>query len=174
MSKVQIIVDSSAAQRVLIASAATINDPEPIMRAAGSVLLNRIRLGFRHGKAPDGTPWAPLKFRQGQILVDSTHLRKSIKLAVSGDTATVGTNVRYAKTHQFGAVIVPVKAKLLRFRNKLTGAWIFAKKVKVPARPFMPLNPAGQPALPKPWEKAIRRAVERQLAIALKTQGASA
>lgn len=64
---------------------------------------------FQEQAGPAG-PFAPLRpstIRQkrggaGQILVDIGRLRGSIGSVVSGTQAEVGTNVFYAKFHQFG------------------------------------------------------------------------
>lgn len=54
-------------------------------------------------------------------------------------------NRKYATTHEYGAVIVPVKKKALRFkpRGAGRGQYVFAKRVIIPARPYV------QPALDK-------------------------
>lgn len=43
--------------------------------------------------------------------------------------------LRYALAHEFGVTIYPKKAKVLRF--VIDGKEIFAKKVKIPARPYV-------------------------------------
>jgi phage gpG-like protein len=75
--------------------------------------------------------WAPLKFRNGQILSDKGVLRKSIGPMTDGlrpqrnpnsivryemDMVTIGTDIAYARIHDQGGVIVPVHAKVLAFR----------------------------------------------------------
>jgi len=96
--------------------------------------------------------WQKLKCRKGMILSDTGTLRKSIGprndglkptegpntiVRLSGGlegTVTIGTSIAYAAVHNYGATIVPVRAKALRF--KCGRRWIFAKKVTIPARPF--------------------------------------
>lgn len=48
----------------------------------------------------------------------------------------VGTNVIYARIHEYGGVIRPVRAKALRFRTR-DGTWVTTKKVVMPARPYL-------------------------------------
>jgi phage gpG-like protein len=98
----------------------------------------------------NGRPgWDPLKCRDGQPLKDRGTLSQSIGPANDGITpgratgsivqlamgmVTIGTNIAYAEVHDQGKVIVPVKAKALRF--KCHGKFVFRKKVTIPARPF--------------------------------------
>ncbi|WP_175404830.1 phage virion morphogenesis protein, partial [Endozoicomonas atrinae] len=48
-------------------------------------------------------------------------------------------NVKYAAVHNFGATIRPKKAKILAFPGK-NGQTVFAKKVVIPARPFLAIE----------------------------------
>jgi len=54
-------------------------------------------------------------------------------------------NRKYATTHEYGAVIRPVRRKALRFkpRGAGRGQYVFARRVVIPARPYV------QPALDK-------------------------
>lgn len=68
----------------------------------GRVMVADTMLNFRTQSSPDGEPWAPIQ-RKGQILRDTSRLRNSITYRLGGDdTILVGTNVAYARTHQFG------------------------------------------------------------------------
>ena len=57
--------------------------------------------------------------------------------------ARIGTNVVYAKIHEFGSaglpggVIRPKTKPFLAWKDADTGKWRFAKEVRIPARPFM-------------------------------------
>lgn len=132
------------------------------LNALGRVLVTRIQLTFRRSTAPNGARWAPLKLRQGQPLRDTGRLLASITSKVQDREVVVGTNVQYARVHQFGAVIKPVRAKLLRFPNG-AGGFAFARQVKVPARPFMPIGPSGQVDLPASWSAAAINAMARAI-----------
>lgn len=72
--------------------------------------------------------------------IRSGRLRASIKPKVrkSGDTVRgeIGTNVIYARIHEMGGVITPKKTKALKFNIPGVG-WRTAKKVTIPARPFL-------------------------------------
>lgn len=67
-------------------------------------------------------------------------LRDSIAIEIekSGrDTkATIGTDVIYSRIHEKGGIIRPVKAKMLAWQGE-DGKMIFAKQVRIPARPYL-------------------------------------
>jgi phage gpG-like protein len=77
----------------------------------------------------------------GEVLkVRSNRLRGSIARGpVQGDgkvlQVVVGTNVVYARIHEFGGVIVPKRKKYLRF--VVDGKTVFAKRVVIPKRPYI-------------------------------------
>lgn len=119
----------------LIDKALDFRQTAPLMDRLGRVMLTDVDMNFKRGVSPDGTPWAPLKHRQGQPLRDTKRLQNSMTYSASNDEVTVGTNVIYAPTHQFGATIKPKKGKFLVF--KLGDKTVFAKQVTIPARPFI-------------------------------------
>lgn len=76
----------------------------------------------------------------GEVLhVRTGRLRRSIhpelEYGPGRAVATVGTNVIYARTHEYGATITPKKAKALRFR--IGEKWVTTKKVVIPERSFL-------------------------------------
>lgn len=88
-------------------------------------------------RAPSGDAWPPN--RAGTpILYRSGALTRSIDYAVSGETAIVGSGLVYAGIHQRGGTIKPKKAKRLVFRAG--NRTIFARKVTIPARPYLGLS----------------------------------
>ncbi|WP_085593506.1 phage virion morphogenesis protein [Thalassospira sp. MCCC 1A01428] len=113
---------------------ATAGDTRPLLEGIGNALLLNIDLRFENSRGPDGTPWKKTA-RGGQILVDTARLRNSMDMDVSANAVAVGTNVIYASTHQKGATIKPVKARVLAFQ--INGKPVFAKSVTIPARPFI-------------------------------------
>ncbi len=78
---------------------------KPLFDRLGRALLSDVHMNFRRQRAPDGTPWEPLKIRRGQILRDTGRLRNSITTKTTDDQVIIGTNVFYARTHQFGATV---------------------------------------------------------------------
>lgn len=107
--------------------------------------------GFATSKAPDGTRWKRLKFRNGQPLRDTRRLQSSFTGQSSARGFIIGTNTHYAVTHQEGRVIKAKGDGRLRF--KAGGSWHAAKEVTVPARPMMPTG-----KLSPLWQKALERA----------------
>lgn len=138
-------------------------DARTVLGPAVRKLLTLINLGFKFGQSPYGQKWAPLKLRVGQPLRDTRVFQSSIVARFEGESATIGTNHIGARVHQFGATIRPVKAKMLRFFAKGSTIPIFRKSVKIPARPYFPLDASGNLALPATWEKAFLESVRATL-----------
>lgn len=134
-------------------------DLTPAYEVVGQVLIRRIDLCFKLGIDPWGTPWAKLRFRKGKPLRDKGTLRASFSAKADATGVTVGTKLKYAPTHQFGAEIVPKNGKFLVFPGP-GGRKIFAKKVNVPARPFLPLRKGSQTLdLPPTWSVSVVQAL---------------
>lgn len=87
-------------------------------------------------------------FQGRKILQKSGRLRSSIVPDVSDNEVVVGTNLPYAAIHQFGG---------------MAGR---GRKVRIPARPFMPIDAAGnlEPSL----KQAILSYVDKKLEEAVK------
>lgn len=149
--KIEVLADKVEA-RIKNLQAKSANT-KPVFETIGRVLKNRIRLGFQAGRSPWGIPWAPLKTRMGQPLIDTSRLRSSITSRVGNGFVEVGTNLKYARTHQFGATIKPKTAPRLVF--KVGNRLVFAKQVTISARPFMPVDAAGNINLPPAWSQGI-------------------
>lgn len=92
----------------------------PLMRRIAGTMEAGVLQNFNDGGRP---PWQGLKYREGDPLVNTRSLMKSITSEYDNNQAMVGTNEPYAAIHQFGG-----KAG----RNK---------KVDIPARPFLLLTP---------------------------------
>lgn len=162
-SGITVDLDDSLGKAKIRALEQALANPRPLYATLGRVLVNRIRMCFRLGIDPWGTPWLPLKIRKGQPLRDTGRLQRSVSFTATDDGVSVGTNLRQAALQQFGGTIVPVKAKRLVFRGP-AGTVIFAKKVVVPARPFMPLRRFGAPpVLPPEWSVAATGAIRAYL-----------
>lgn len=117
---------------------AAVADLTPVLDEIGQTLVTSVNMRFARGTGPDGEAWAPLTTGETPILVKSGRLRDSITHAVTGDSVTVGTNLLYAATHQFGATIKPKNAKALAFT--VGGKFVMAKTVQIPARPFLGIS----------------------------------
>jgi phage virion morphogenesis protein len=138
--------------------AGVLRDAQPALEVVASSIKTNIKLGFRTGTAPDGARWRPLRHRSGQPLKDTGVLANSITHRTTKTEAEIGTNVCYGIVHQFGATVEAGKpphktlcglmtkgSPYLRFKGQ-GGKDIFAKKVVIPPRPFMP-----QDTLPDDW-----------------------
>lgn len=128
-----------------------------VFESVGKALQSRILLCFRMGVSPWGESWKPLRYREGQPLQDTGRLRNSLTVRATDDDVQIGTNLKhngvsYPAVMQFGAVIRPRKGKVLVFH--IGSRTIFAKKVVVPARPYLPIRPNGETDLPKSWANA--------------------
>ena len=88
---------------------------------------------------PDGTPWPANRAGTDLLLDTGQHLLGSVASGASGDEATWGASWEYAWVHQFGAVIKPKNGKALRFTTA-SGAFVVARQVTVPARPFVGIS----------------------------------
>ena len=115
--------------------AAGIQNKRPILQAMGLQLESLTKRAFNEPQLRPA-PW-PAKsdgsaatLRRNQVLVRSIAIT-----SLTNDEVTVGTDRLYAALHQFGGTI-RAKGKALRF--EIAGRVIFAKEVKVPARPFFP------------------------------------
>lgn len=159
MAKIKFEVNDAGARAKLKAMVAASSDMRPVFATVGRSIANRIRLCFKLGIDPWANPWAKLKIRKGQPLRDTGRLQRSIVSNPDSTGVTVGTNVDHAAVHQFGMTITPKTAKRLVFPGP-GGRMIFAKKVTIPARPFMPLK-KGQNvvALPPSWSADVTRAL---------------
>lgn len=121
-----------------------------VSRAAAEGAMSALMDRFRTATDPYGRAWPPslrAQLEGGQTLSDTGRLRRSFSVqSVSERGFVIGTNVRYAAAHQFGAVIRPRRARYLRFRlaggrgtrKGGRGRWVTARVVVLPARPFFP------------------------------------
>lgn len=187
MAKIIVQADTKQAEKKLQALIAATKDMTPAYKTVGSVVANRVRLCFKLSIDPWGKPWAPIKWRAprrtndgakfsragrsqiqantagnaGQPLRDTGRLQRSFTSKADAQGVTVGTNVKHARVHQFGATIKPVKGKFLRFPGP-GGALIFAKQSVIPQRAFLPIRSVGAPVvLPPAWSAAVVRALKR-------------
>src|SRR5262249_52110977 len=107
------------------------------------------------GVSPNGKPWAPLKSRDGNPLRDTSRLQNSfVPSTTQSGFEITSTNVQYATLHQFGGTITPKRARVLAF--KVRGQQVFARKVTIPARPFIPTR-----GLSSTWAARFRAAAQK-------------
>jgi len=120
------------------------------LKNIGVYLVKSTQRRFAEQKAPDGTPWKPLnpeyaKGKKGTKILQEQGMRGGLlgsivwQLRPDGQGVEVGTNKVYGAIHQFGGTIVPRTAEALVF--KLNGKLVHAKKVTIPARPYLGISP---------------------------------
>lgn len=140
---IQIQVNDAPVITALEALRTRMEHANDALDTVGNTIVEHVRLGFTESADPYGTPWLPLKNRQGQPLRDTGRLMNSITHRVTGNAVEIGTNVLYAPTHQFGA-------KQGAFgRTKRNGPIPWGD---IPARPFFPDEVRG---LPQDWQASI-------------------
>ena len=110
----------------------------PVMKKISIDMKNKAMKNFRQEKDPDGNPWKKNR-RGGKTLTKTSRLKHSIRPKSGDDYAMVGTNVKYAKIHQYGGKITPKNGKQLRFQYA-KGKWASKESVIIPKRTFMGIN----------------------------------
>ena len=118
---------------------------------------------FKESRSPEGKRWKTsirAASEGGKTLIDTSQLRNSIRSSSDDSGFAVGTNVKHAATHQFGAqgrTIRARRAKTLRFQ--IGGAWVSKKKVRIniPARPFLGLSDEDMQEIKSTVEEYINR-----------------
>jgi phage virion morphogenesis protein len=135
-----------------------LSKPQKALKECGLVLLRSVAKTFKAGGRP--VRWkasARAKAAGGKTLIDTARLMRSVTIAVSAKSVTVGTNAKYARIHQLGGRIkknVTVK-KHWRYMAKAFGKTIPARHVlveqhrrnmdfKMPARPFLVIQAADR------------------------------
>lgn len=124
--------------------ATSLQQPAGLLRAIGAGMAENVRHRMDRGVDPQGQAWKPLspayaEIKKGPgILRESLKLQRSITFEAGTKQVVVGSNRVYAAIQQFGGTVVPKNAKALVF--KLGGRVIKAKKVTIPARPYLGLG----------------------------------
>ncbi len=140
----------AAAQRALV-------NFTPAMATIADYLGSQAVLRFETETGPDGRKWQPSQRAiadGGLTLTDRGHLRQSITAASDASSAIVGTNLIYARIHQFGGRI---KAKPGRALNTPFGP---RGAVTMPARPFLGFSAGDVAAIETILGDHITRAFE--------------
>jgi phage virion morphogenesis protein len=173
MSKGFEVQIQDGASPTLLKIVQTMAKPRRLFEQIGADLEAEVALGFNDGADPYGNAWAHPVFRDGQPLRDTGRLMNSITHNADDKGVEIGTNVCYAATHQFGATITAGKASQGSACQPAQGAPflvfpgpgghpIFAKQVKIPARPFLPTRERG---LPAEWWQQIRDRISAEMGV---------
>lgn len=159
------------------------NGKVALQKKLGETAIAQAALGIRRSVNPYGDPFVPLTSREGIPLRDTgNNIQRSWTAGQETPTSFVfGNRFKYLATHQYGAVIRPVRAKALRFsivtarvqKSYRIGKWrakkgdvlatkeIFAQKVTIPRRQMVPEMDTG--GLGPRWTKAFERTIRAYL-----------
>jgi phage virion morphogenesis protein len=117
MAQISVTIDDAAAQAALKRMRGNLTDLRPAMKQIGEFMLSETDENFREERDPQGGQWQKLspsylrwKQRSGKIpkiLQLRGRLRKSITYKAESDRVSIGTNVKYAATHQLGKTARP-------------------------------------------------------------------
>lgn len=156
---ITIEIDSRTIERALKKLSRSAEDMTPIMREIGEHIASKIDLTFRDAKDPYGNAWDALSNvtiarrtnNSRKPLNDSGALKASITSNPSRHSVEIGSNEKYAKTHQSGAD----QGQYGKNKRGSPIPW-----GDVPARPFLPTSEQGWPA---DWETDILAIIRRHL-----------
>ena len=124
----------------------------------GEALVANAQLRFRDQVDPEGRPWPKGHKSRGQTLTRTARLSSSITHKATAKQVEYGTNVKYARIHQFGGTIRAKKAKFLKFKTEK--GWVQKKKVVIPARPFIGFSDDDLADIKEIYEKTQREALK--------------
>jgi phage virion morphogenesis protein len=160
---IEIKVQDAEIRGMLQQLLARLGNLTPLMRDIGEILVERSMQSFATGTAPDGKPWKP-SWRVGadgrpplrtggQTLILNEILKGSIHVRPGKDQVKVGTPVKYAAVHQFGAAkgsfgTVRANVKAHSRKTKKHGVQQVRAHTRrtalpwgdIPARPFLGVN----------------------------------
>ena len=145
---IKIQLDDAEVQRGLNRLVTAGSDLSPAMRVIATQLADRAEASFQTEAAPGGAPWPKLKpstvrdrtrldHAGNKMLQRSGALVRSILADWGPATAVAGTNVPYARTHQFGAK----KGQFGTGSYKTRDGSFPIPWGDIPARPFLGVSP---------------------------------
>ncbi len=134
---------------------AAASDMRPAMLEISETLQEIVERSFDAEADPEGRPWRPLKAATisqrarkgytGPKLQRTRRLLDSILPYHDAATAVVGTNLRYAATHQFGD------------EHDISVRGVVARRGRnIPARPFLGLGPGDREEILDIVERRLR------------------
>lgn len=122
-------------------------DKKKINSALRQVVRSSTLKRFKESRAPDGEKWEVSKRAaaetKGKTLIRTADLRNSIRSKSDVSGFAVGTDLKYAATHQFGEKGRTIRAKNKKaLRFQVGGKWLMRKSVtiSIPARPYLGLS----------------------------------
>lgn len=110
--------------------------------------------------SPPGTPPA----RRTGTLARSVRAEPATLTGPGRATSSVAPHTVYARIQQLGGTIVPVRAKVLRWPDKtVKGGYRYAKKVRLPARPYMVMTSQRRQECRDAAIAAVRKVIREAL-----------
>ena len=137
---VRIIASGFEEAAAVIARIAAPNVPQ-YLDELGALVTSQTQRRIRSEKtSTGGDAWKP-NAEGTSILFQSGALDDSIHHEVGGSEVEVGSNMVYAGIHQYGGEIIPKSKNALAF--SVGGEFVLAKKVTMPARPYVGISAAN-------------------------------
>jgi phage gpG-like protein len=93
-----------------------------MLRSASGEALALVMKGFQSGTDPKDDPWAPLRSRNGMILVRTARMRNSFTSKPTATGFVIGSNVTYTKFHQDGTKKMKAR-QMVPTGGVLTAKW---------------------------------------------------
>lgn len=165
MVNVVVEIKTKEVAKKLAQAAKTMGDTQGLMENLGESLLNTTLERMDREESPDGEAWQRLNSgyaagkKSNKMLQEqgmSSGLKGSLHYNASQNELVLGTDKIYARVHQFGADIEPVSADNLHF--KIGNRFVKAKKVTIPARPYIGIGHNEEIAILNVAEDLMRRA----------------
>ena len=142
---------------------------QPLWQLVGMYVQKQtIKERFYKEQAPDGSKWQPLsqarikqrlkRHKSGnmKILQDTGELRRSVQYEAGQTYVRIGSNLKYARIHQFGGTI---NIKQFRTYKKTYSHYVIQRSVTVPARPFLGVTPNEQQHINDMFRAYLKRHV---------------
>lgn len=154
---------------------------QPLMREMAAAMHDAVEENFAQQGRPAWAGWSPryAKKRQGgKILQKSGRLAASISEYSDNDSATVGTNVVYARIHQEGGTInIPARSQRSyhkQYKDGRVGNRFVKKsksnfsqwntmgeyKITIPARPFLHLTESDVEGMENTAAEYLKRVID--------------
>lgn len=137
---ISITVDASDLARIdALVSRLSAFDASELMTGVAALGESQTRRRIQEEKtAPDGSAWPANREGTPILLRSGEHLLGTVAFTASGAEAEWGSSWQHAHVHQNGMVITPKNGPQLSFM--LGGKLVHAKKVTIPARPFVGIS----------------------------------
>ncbi|KGQ31920.1 phage virion morphogenesis protein [Gallibacterium anatis] len=161
---ISIKLDDTKAIKVIDEIAKQLKQPRKLYGELGEELRKQHQTRIKKEMAPDGKKWKPLQSwykktkKRGGILRATGELHNTLAYNIGADSLEFGSPVKYAPTHQFGAVIIPKRKKALALQGGELG---FAKKVNVPSRPWLGVSEDDITSLEQRAIRHLNKMLER-------------